>query len=126
LGDASFTPIAVETTLTAPDWRVPPTVIDVLLMAIVSVGSVDAACAQDAVIELPATASSEQMVRASGRVGLFIVDSLQGRGRRVQTATGLASGHNGKQAYLLDTLRGTYMTVATVGLDGTAVGLALY
>src|ERR1017187_3649485 len=44
---ASLTPVAVVTTLTPPDWVLPPTVIEVLVSVRVSVGTVDA-CAPPA------------------------------------------------------------------------------
>jgi hypothetical protein len=52
----SLRPLAVETTLTAPDWVLPPTVIEDLVRVRERVGSVDA-CAEEATIRAPAEAN---------------------------------------------------------------------
>src|ERR1700728_3221709 len=59
IAPASLTPVAVETTLTAPDCVVPPTVIEVLVIASERVGSVEA-CA-DAADTKPTEASRAAM-----------------------------------------------------------------
>src|SRR5450631_380877 len=64
---ASFTPVAVETTLTPPDSSAPLTFAEDLVIAIETVGSVEA-CAEPAAARPPATARRAQTARVPAKL----------------------------------------------------------
>src|ERR1700721_90845 len=83
---ASLTPVAVETTLTAPDCGAPETVIEELVSVSERVGSAEAAAAEPAAIVPPA--ASRALAVTASRVNRFI-DDLQkvGAGKKERGRT---------------------------------------